>query len=248
MNTYAHFSFDDCLFWVDLIGGQLASAFDQPFLAQLQTLHARYGATFTLNLFMTDGVHRLNAVPSLYAAEFAAQRDWLRFAFHAEDTNTHYDADCPDAIAADYREFTDAILRMTGTPDCIDRVTRLGFFSGSSANVDALRKSDFGLLGLFSADDTRVSYCLSPESSAYVYQHGQYFSADHRLLFIKSQLRIERCDDVSDFLPLLQSAPYPLEFFTHEQEWTPVVSARTESLLALLCRQGLPFSFVQDHL
>ena len=248
MRTYAHFSFDDCLFWVDLIDGRLASAFDQPFLSQLRAIHDRTGATFTLNLFMTDGTHRLSEVPADYAAEFASNQSWLRFAFHAEDTFTHYDADCPDIIAASYREFVAAIFRMTGTPVCIDQVTRLGFFSGSAANVDALCKADFGLLGLFSADDTRISYCLTPESSEYAYRKGQYFDADRRLLFIKSQLRIERCDDVSAFIPLLDAASYPLEFFTHEQEWTPAVMKRTEALLEVLHDHGIPFSFVQDHL
>ena len=84
-----------------------SSVFENKFFAELKELHDEFGAVFTLNCFNTytgDGSYDISNIPDRYAAELAANSDWLKFAFHAENDKTQYT-----------EEYTDG--RVNGTAD-----------------------------------------------------------------------------------------------------------------------------------
>ena len=86
----AYFYIDDTL-WVlrDITRQKPATLFDNPFMKMLKTAHDKYGLKVQLNLFYrTDSFYgydmfSLADVTDAYKAEFEANSDWLKMAFHA---------------------------------------------------------------------------------------------------------------------------------------------------------------------
>ncbi len=92
------FFFIDDVIWVlrDLTRMNPKSIFDVPYFKALKNTHDRYGAKVQLNLFYRtdffygDDEFTLAEVPDKYKAEFEANSDWLRFAFHAKQEFPDY--------------------------------------------------------------------------------------------------------------------------------------------------------------
>ena len=90
MNKKAYFFIDDTI-WAfrDIARQKPASIFDQPFLALMKEAHDKYGMKVQLNLFyQTDFFYghdefSLAEMPDTYKAEWEANSDWLKLAFHA---------------------------------------------------------------------------------------------------------------------------------------------------------------------
>ena len=90
MNKKAYFFIDDTI-WAfrDIARQKPASIFDQPFLALMKEAHDKYGMKVQLNLFyQTDFFYghdefSLAEMPDSYKAEWEANSDWLKLAFHA---------------------------------------------------------------------------------------------------------------------------------------------------------------------
>ena len=59
-------------------------------------------------------------------------------------------------------------MNLSGNPKSIDTVTRLGFFTGNETNVSAIKNCDYGITGLLTADDERVSYYFSEDSNSLI--------------------------------------------------------------------------------
>ena len=255
---HAHISFDDCLFWTDLIDNEdtYSSAFENSFLSDVKEIHDEYGATITLNTFNTDktsnssATHDISDVPSKFAAELAACSSWLKFAFHGEDITVLYNADDAAGILASYNKFKAAIFKMTGTVDSIDRVTRLSSFTGTLANAKAIRDTTAGISGLLATDQVSgASYYFTNGSEAnnLILNKGQYYDADNQIHFIKSQMRIEHGDFTTDVYDTLDYANYwPMfEFFAHEPQWSNNVKNKTKNLCEWLLNRGFDFSFAE---
>lgn len=188
-----HFSIDDvytCLY--DLATGSYSSIFDQRLFKALKGVHDATGACFTLNCFNTCTLNvdfNLANVPSTWQAEFQANKSWLRFAFHGEDDNSAYAT--TTGAKDSYERFVNSIYNITGDYGCIDRITRLGFFSGSLENVLALKNANYGIIGLLTADDERSSYYFDEMQNSLVLRKGKYYDLENELVFIRSIPRID---------------------------------------------------------
>lgn len=261
---YIHISFDDvyeCIY--DITQNKYSSLFENPFLGELKSFHERTGAVFTLNCFNTctkQPDYDIRNMPERYAPEWQGNLSWLKLAFHAEDDMANYGdglngrstfgqvmGDCEEKAAESYRKFTEAVLRAAGTPEIIDRVTRLGFFSGTERNVKALKQCEYGIIGLLSADDTRLSYYLETEENRQVWEQGQYYDSRNRLLFLRSELRLEKVQDAGRQLEAMQEIPgiRILEIFTHEYEY-PSIRHILADYLDWAVQRGYRFAFAQE--
>ena len=206
-----------CLYDLILNGANYTSVFENTFFSSLKKCHQETGACFTLMTFNTHTEvpgYDISNVPSKFQAEFQENKHWLRFAFHAEDDVTAYAT--ASGIEESYSKFVNAIYALTGDYDCIDRITRLGFFSGSLNNVLKIKNAEYGIIGLLAADDTRTSYYLSKENSETVRLKGRFCDLDNKLLFFKTLNR-----NWYKAQEELQSNPQYhriTEFFWHEQE------------------------------
>lgn len=246
-----HISFDDvysCLY--DITENEYNSVFENSMLADLKKLHEDYGAVFTLNCFVkttkqTD--YNIAKLPSRYQEELASNADWLKFAFHAQDDKTRYDEDCAEKIAESYKIFTDAILNLTGTPESIDTVTRLGFFTGNSLNVDAIKNCDYGITGLLTADDERISYYFSEEINNFINSNDECYDIDKGFKLIRTQKRLEGIKDTAAELQALDEyTGNMIEVFTHESEYSKIKS-RLNEYVKWAKNSGIGFGFAQDY-
>lgn len=248
---YMHISFDDvyvCL--KDITVKNYISVFENSFLKDLKNLHETYGAVFTLNCFnkySSDSSYDIRNLPSRYAEELKENADWLKFAFHAEDDKTKYTADAVDAITASYNKFTEAVLKATGTAESIDTVTRLGFFTGNAANVKAIQNCDYGITGLLTGDDTRVSYYFDDTLNDYIIANSDYYDTDKNLRLIRSQKRLEGVSNTSSELDTFNAyTPNMLEIFTHEGEYKGNVPGRLKAYIEWAVSKGYKFGYAMD--
>ena len=247
---YIHFSFDDCVFWHDLITNKdvYTSAFENSMLGALRRIHESLGAKFTLNCFCADGSVSISDVPNKFQSDFQDAKDWLKFAFHAEDANTHYDTDKVAEITSSYNTFVNAIYKMTGDYECIDRIPRLGFFSGTLNNVLAIRDAYCGITGLLTADDTRVSYYFDTSLNDYMLAHPRGFDALNQLMLVKSQPRVDGIDNMNTYCDRFITKEYSnfykyLEIFMHEYSWTSAKEMTLMSMFDIFKHRGYAFEF-----
>ena len=223
-----HFSVDDT--WIcikDITDNQYASVFENSFLGALKNLHDTYGICVTLNTFntiSTDSSYSISNVPTSYQEEFQANKSWLKFAFHAESDVENYNTSI--GISTSYDTFVNAIYNLTGDYDCIDRVTRLGYFGGTLENVLAIKNKEHGIIGLLCADDTRISYYLTEEQNNIVQKKGKYIDAEHEIFMIKTITR-NLDDAVSEINGNLCYQKF-VEIFMHEYEGNPTFKTVAE--------------------
>lgn len=215
-----HFSCDDtyaCLYDLILNGDTYESIFENSFFASLKRCHDETGACFTLMTFNTHTQvpdYDISKVPSKFQSEFQECQSWLRFAFHAENETTRYAT--ATGILESYNRFVSSIYTLTGDYECIDRIARLGFFSGSLDNVLQIKNAGHGIIGLLTADDTRTSYYLSHEESETARLKGKYYDLDNGLIFIKTLNRNwANAKEEMTTNPLYRKMT---EFFWHEYE------------------------------
>ena len=217
-----HFSCDDtyaCLYDLIQNGSSYNSIFDNTFFASLKTCHEETGACFTLNTFNTETTvpdYDISNVPSTFQSEFQANKSWLRFAFHAEDEKTYCNNITAEEALASYNKFVTAIYQLTGDYECIDPITRLGFFSSNLENALVFKNAEHGIIGLLSADDTRTSYYLTKKQSEIARLKGKYYDLDNELIFIKTLNRsYSTAKNELDSNPMYRKTT---EFFWHEYE------------------------------
>lgn len=246
-----HISFDDvyeCLY--DITENNYSSVFENSMLSDLKSLHNEYGAVFTLNCFVKStkqNNYDISKLPTRYQEELSSCSDWLKFAFHAQDDNSRYDEDCVQEITESYKIFTDAILNLTGNPNSIDTVTRLGFFSGNSANVNAIKNCDYGITGLLTADDERISYYFSQEMNDFVNSKNECYDINTGFKLIQTQKRLEGVKDTSAELKTLNEYNGNIiEVFTHESEYSKVKNRLIE-YIKWAKESGVGFGFAQNQ-
>ena len=248
-NKICHYSVDDT--WdilKDLTTNAAAytSIFDNATLSAIKTIHESTGLCVTFNTFNTvssDNTYSITNVPekASFQAEFQANKNWLRFAFHAEDDNTNYDTDA--GILTSYNTFVTAIYKLTGDYGCIDTFTRLGYFGGSLANVLQIKNASHGIRGLLCADTTnRDSYYLDTNQNTIVQHKGMCVDAENELIFLKTITRT------------LSQAPAEIEenlcyqkyveVFSHEYEPAWITSCNT--IATWLKNNGFVFAFPSD--
>ncbi len=123
MEKLAFFFIDDVI-WVfrDLARMKPASLFGTPFMSMLKENHDKYGLTVQLNIFYRtdffygDDEFTLADMPDTYKAEFEANSDWLRLAFHAKQEFPDYpyvNATYQD-VANNYNAVVNEIKRFAG--------------------------------------------------------------------------------------------------------------------------------------
>ena len=116
---YNFFIDDNVFFFDDIYRHQFSSIFDSFYLAGLRKAHERFGTRFTLNTFYHNWHHPefdLSLFPDRFKAEFEANSDWLRFAFHgqSEFPERPYSEAYPEKIAEHYGQWHQAISRIAG--------------------------------------------------------------------------------------------------------------------------------------
>ncbi len=123
MEKLAYFFVDDVIWCIrDVARQKPTSIFEQPYFKLLKECHDKWGLKVQLNLFYrTDFFYgsdefTLADMPDTYKAEFEANSDWLKFAFHAKQEFPDYpylNARYED-VKKDYEEAVAEIKRFAG--------------------------------------------------------------------------------------------------------------------------------------
>lgn len=232
-----HFSVDDTYLCIkDLTNNNYSSIFQNSFLNSLKQLHDNYGMCVTLNTFNTsnnDANYSISNVPTRYQTEFQNNKNWLKFAFHSENEN-----ETISDISTSYDTFVTAIYKLTGTYDCIDRYTRLGYFNGSLKDVLTIKNKTYGIKGLLCADTTnRNSYYLSSTENSIVQNKGQYLDLENEIVFLKTITRTP-ANMITEIENNLHYQVYT-EVFMHEYE----ASIPFEPVIQWALQNGYKFAF-----
>ena len=211
----AHFSFDDVHYSLEDIttnANTYSSIFDNPFFAALKNLHDNLGMVFSLYVFWnataSDGVTtwHLTDVTNKFANDFAANAKWLKFGLHT----------------GAYSDFVTQILRITGTPECIDTVPRFNGFVGNLQTCLAARDAQCGIIGLLCPDDDRDAYYFDSAISSLIYNRGKYFDATNQLYCFRSLKRIESQTPETTMNEMLSKTGFNYSnnaiWFSHEYE------------------------------
>ena len=228
---YSHFSIDDFyLAFEDLTVNKdtYTSIFDNETFAWLKEFHEATGATVSCYCFYqnSDASFTLDMVPSKYAKEFKANQDWLRFGFHALKSGINYASASSDAAKEAYEKTINALLKITGSPECIDRMPRLHNFAGSLEACKGMKTAVCGPIGFLAAisaaDGTaRQSYYLNQTDNQYIFTHDYLYDEEHHFHFVRTQ----NGSTLFHIDKLVQSEEYAdlntyVEFFTHEIQLT----------------------------
>ena len=89
---FTYFVDDNIRFLENLTKNRPASIFDDPFLKAHKDLHDKYGLKVQFNLFYRtiDGRFNLTMMTDAYKEEFLANKDWMKFGFHAKKETPDY--------------------------------------------------------------------------------------------------------------------------------------------------------------
>lgn len=119
MKQYLTYFVDDNIrFLENITKNKPASIFDDPYLKFHKELHDKYNLKVQFNLFYQnfDRTWDLSMMTDAYKEEFLANKDWMRFGFHAR----HELPDWPylnatyDEVMKDYTDIEKEIIRFAG--------------------------------------------------------------------------------------------------------------------------------------
>lgn len=141
--------------------GIYTSVFDNEIFKKLKELHDNYGAEFSLFCF-TNNNFDISTTTTKFKDELAENAIWLKFGFHGKDNATYYDVVSHSQFVSDYEKCINAIKSFSSVNN-LCKVIRL---HGYRANTQVMQSlANYGIEGVFAADDNRVSYDLSQEET-----------------------------------------------------------------------------------
>ncbi|WP_294015803.1 hypothetical protein [uncultured Treponema sp.] len=221
-----HFSVDDvigCFENLTRNENRYDSAFDEPFLAYIKSLHEKYNARVSLYCFYEKEGFSLADCTEKFADEFKESSGWLKFGFHAEKSAKGNTFD-----GGGYGMFVSQIERITGAFDCITRTVRLDYFSGDKRFVESISdgNTECGIRQLLCADSSsRDSYYLDSVQKRELNKNEMLF-ADN-LAFVKTDFRF---DDIKNFKKLFSENKDESEVVVFTHEWLLEPARRRNAL------------------
>lgn len=226
-NGIMHISFDDTIeIFKDITKNEneYNEIFDNEMLSYLKKYHEKYGAVFSFYCYYTDGDFDLTQCTDKFVEDFQANSSWLKFAFHSYDGNSDLTNATAEEALRQYSMVTEELIRITGGGECIDSVPRLHRFAGNEEAIDAINELEYGIDGLYTADDERQSYYLEESDSNYVADHDTYYDKNNDLLFVSTDLRLEETnllnlDRIMSSILKDSNQNKVVEVFTHEWQW-----------------------------
>lgn len=202
-----HFSVDDFIdAFLDLRNEKYQSLFEQPTFALLKRIHESCGAVFSCYCFYESGNGNLAEVPEDYAEEFQENGEWLRFGFHAYNTNSNYGSQKftngdwitdGETAAKHYECVMKELIRITGGGKCIDRFPRIHYYAGTLEDCKAWQQAEYGILGLITAEDNRICYYHDEAQWTKLIQKGVYQDEQQGIGFWRTCIRLENMKDAA---------------------------------------------------
>lgn len=221
---------DNSFFLRDITQQGYDSLFDCFYLKMLQDLHARHGATFTLNIYFTTGDGwDLRQFPDKYRDEWRENASWLRLAFHAQaDQPARPYQEAPVAkLMADVEQVDEQILRFAG-PEAYSPPTVIHWGMTRPEAWKALYDHGARLLSGYFVDwnGWDVNYNLDDLRSEWLSRHDLLKDYDSGMVFSKVDMVVNNTplDRIVPQLDTVMADPRQgeiIDFLTHEQYFWP---------------------------
>ena len=213
MNKIIHFSIYDCIeIFRDITINNYNSLFESDYFSFFKELHDKYDAKISLYSFVEYKGFNIKNTTDKFKKEFIDNSDWLKIGFHGFNENSRYND--KENIKKDYKLFLKYIKRFAGNLNIIDNFVRLHYFSGNLENILKIKK--FGIKGLLTADDDRDNYYLKKNENIFLNKHNIYKDIKNEIFFIKTNLRIEKIENINETLKTID-INNNIIMFTHEQ-------------------------------
>lgn len=211
--------------------GIYRSIFDNPYLAFLKKVHDVYGTKVHINLFYQTEGFNLSQLSDEFAAEWKAQKDWLRLSFHAlgEFPDKPYQKAGYEQMKKDCELVMREIRRFAG-PEIMGPVTTVHWGEATVEGVRALRDLGYkGLLGYFNVDDElpEVSYYLDVEQRRHIKKRFVWKDNAADMVFVRSSIVIDKTplERIRPHLNgnnnFLGGLPPYVDLLVHEQYYYP---------------------------
>lgn len=254
---YVHFSLDDTiLLFEDLYqnSNRYSTIFDNDTLKYLKQLHSRYGIVVSCYTWYQKENFDLSMLSAQYQQEFQDNSDWLRFGFHALDSEAKYETDADiEKLKKDYEKTVEQLVRITGGENCIDHVIRLHYYAGTKDGIQELANGKYRIKGLLAADNEgRKSYYFDDKISNEMYWTDKYI--DNGIYFFNTDLRMENYKDITEKLKEYKTSEYKtkadvLITFTHEWKIKDyIVKKNIEKTFKFAIENEYGFYFPEDKL
>lgn len=213
MNKIINFSIDDCIeIFRDITINNYNSLFESDYFSFFKELHDKYDAKISLYSFVEYKGFNIKNATDKFKKEFIDNSNWLKIGFHGFNENSRYND--KENIKKDYKLFLKYVKRFAGNLNIIDNFVRLHYFSGNLENILKIKK--FGIKGLFTADDDRDNYYLKKNENIFLNKHNIYKDIKNEIFFIKTNLRIEKIENINETLKTID-INNNIIMFTHEQ-------------------------------
>jgi len=242
------------------------SLFDHFYFRNLRALHEKYGLRLTLNLFYEDmrNGFTLDRFPDCYKAEFQANSEWLKLAFHAksEFPDRIYQNAETETVMHDYDLVSNEIRRFAGEETLI-APANVHWSMVKPEVLPELRKRGVRFQGgLFLNGQTRIGEKASEQVACDV----GYFENEENSLFLQQRhlwhdfrcditmgtecvvVNLEEMPVLEQKLRALFSKPGndALHMLTHEQYSFPFYANYLPDhfdRMALMCRLAIEYGY-----
>ncbi len=252
----AHFSIDDVLEPLQDITvnrEKYASIFENDFFAFLKELHDEYGICVTCNLFYRSHPEfTLADVTDAFKDEFQANASWLRFSWHGRNGFERYtDPSLNGEAVASYEAVNGEICRFAGK-ESLSTFIRPSFFSGNKALWALFAATEYGLEGIYGADDEREANAgLDAEERKEINTNYEYTDPESGIRYVKSFVRFDgkSAGQGRTIVEQVYNSGKPLSLygiFMHQQSITPLDANACEACreaVRFLREKGVAFSF-----
>ena len=213
MNKIIHFSVDDCIeIFRDITINNYNSLFESKYFAFFKELNDKYNAKISLYSFIEYKGFNIKNTTNKFKREFEDNSNYLKIGFHGFNENSRYND--KENIKKDYKLFLKYIKKIAGDLNIIDNFIRLHYFSGNLENMLKIKK--LRIKGLLTADDNRDNYYLQKNENIFLNKHCIYKDIKNDIFFIKSNLRIEKIEDIKETLKSID-INNNIIMFTHEE-------------------------------
>lgn len=253
-SKYMHISVDDIYFILkELDESSYKSIYEHKVFRFLKNMHDKYGAVFSLYCFYLNSETdewTLKAMTNRFKAEFKDAASWLKFGFHAYNSNIRYNETIEPAIALEHYKAVITAIKNFSVPASIDVIPRIHFFAGTIECVRKWRDADNGVKGFLAADDNRdVNYYLDASERNHLQNNADYFEKKENLYFLKTNMRLEKISTPYEALESDKQNNLNLEnqkikiIFTHEKYlYTQEMLTKIEDC----CRWAINNNFIFD--
>lgn len=278
MGKYRISSDDNILFLADITYNKdkYTSIFDNPYLSVYKKAHDLYGAKIHLNVFYEFDREAAKAFSSVrpdfnlsmvtdkFKAEWEANSDWLKLAFHSrkEFPPRPYLLDPPETIIRDFKDVEREVIRFAGEKTFSGDVTTIHYGSANAECVAALRdlghKALTGYFELNRLGNPSVSYYASIPLTLHVGERDFFVDTEMGIAFgrIDRVTNLGTLDEIMEDIKNIIAHPHRggfVSFMIHEQYfyedckyYLPDFEARVLEPARLLWENGYTGAFIKE--